>query len=226
MKQAEHCQDCGAPANERAQRCAYCGSAFSPESIAADPERSLSELSALPAPSVEQCLVIAELYLVAGKNTHSIQVLERLLARAPSHPRAHLLLCMALLGFNQEVVQSGIHRDRIIAHLAWLRAHAPELRESRWIEHYLAMEDQWQAGEVAAAQRDGEAAVAEFPGNYLLHFMLGLAFCHFGAIAQASIDEVRRAHAHFSLAAEINPRFTPAVANARALADYLTRVLS
>lgn len=221
MVQLEKCPTCGAPVNEHVRRCSYCGSTFAQEFIADDPQRSLSELSAIPAPSLDQCLIIAELYLVHGKNSHAIQVLERLLERAPDHPRAHLLLCMALLGFNQEVVQSGIHRDRILAHLSWLRDRAPDLRERRWLEHYLTMEAYWHAGEVAEAQRYGQTAVAEFPENYLLHFMLGLALTHFGQASQATIEELRRAHTHFSLAAEINPRFTPAAANARALADYL-----
>lgn len=224
MRMALHCPSCGAPLDASAFRCSYCGSAFKEVSSREQQEARLAELHRAVSqrkPTFDEALELGELHLALGQNAHAADYLQQAVDGDPRAPRPRLLLCLALLGFNQQVVSSRTYADEIKTHFQWLQKNHPDMPEVEWLGYYLELERLAKDGNWKRGVERGRMAVEKFPENYLLQFMYGLALARFGRLEGMSREEYKQALHRFRIAAELNPNFEPAVKNVRALEEYL-----
>lgn len=162
-------------------------------------------------------------HLALGQNAHAEHYLRQAIELDPEAPRPRLLLCLALLGFNQPVVSSQTYREEIESQFDWLQRNRSGAPEVEWLGHYLELEHSMRRGDWQSGIGQGRIAVEKFPDNYLLQFMCGLALIHFGQTDGLTRGDFREALRRIRMSVELNPEFEPAVKNVRVLEDLAAR---
>lgn len=216
------CPFCGGP-NVRDQEITYCQFCGKDITRLTTPQQKQSRLSKLAneigrrPPTVDQMLELGELTLGLGQAAQAVTYLREVVKRDPesSHPR--LLLCMALLGFNQPGVDSSVHAREIGMQVAWLKEHYGDFPPVRWMNYYLELQALARSGDWPRAVALGKQALDEFPENYLLNSMMAVALLRFGKTAGLTKQDFQIAQKFLKAAAELNPDYTPAVRNSHAL---------
>ncbi len=220
------CPYCGGPnvKDEQITNCQYCGKPISRLTTIQQKQSRLSKLAneiGRRPPSVEKMLELGELTLGLGQAAQAVTYLREVVKRDPeaSHPR--LLLCLALLGFNQPGVDSTVHAREIGLHVAYLKEHYIDFMPVKWMNYYLEMQALSRTGDWPRAVALGKQALDEFPDNYLLNSMMSVALLRFGKTAGLTKQDYQMALKYMVKAADINPDYTPAVRNARAIQKKL-----
>lgn len=221
------CPFCGAPnvKDQEITYCQYCGKAITRLTTTLQKQSRLSKLAneiGRRPPSVEQMLELGELTLGLGQAAQAVTYLREVVKRDPegSHPR--LLLCMALLGFNQPGVDSSVHAREIGLHVAWLKEHYVDFAPVRWLNYYLELQALARSGDWPRAVALGKQALDEFPDNYLINSMMAVALLRFGKTVGLTKQDYQIAQKFLKAAAELNPDYTPAVRNSHALEKKIT----
>ncbi|MCX7682368.1 MAG: hypothetical protein N2508_10495 [Anaerolineae bacterium] len=220
------CPSCGASFELYTSRCPYCGRLGSTFTTSEQRRARLNELKQIisrRAPDYAEALELGELSLTLGQVAHAEEYLRCAIELDPAAMRPRLLLCLALLGFNQPALNPYPDTDEIQKHFTWLREHHPDLPEVQWLTHYFELSQLMQKRDWKTAIQRGSTAVSEFPDNYLLQFMYALALVRFGDIEGLTQADFRRAIHHMRLSAELNPGYEPAVKNIRALEELADR---
>jgi tetratricopeptide (TPR) repeat protein len=174
-------------------------------------------------PSYAEALELGELCLALDQIAHAEEYLQHAIELDLTAVRPRMLLCLLLLGFNRPVLNPHPDTDEIQKHLTWLCDHHPDLPEVRWLVHYFELDRLAQAGDWKTAIQRGNVAVSEFPDNYLLQFMYGMALIYFGDTKRLTRADYRLAIHHMRLAAELNPNYEPAAKNIKALEDLAAK---
>jgi tetratricopeptide (TPR) repeat protein len=221
------CPYCGAPVKAESTNCPYCGKNFSRLTTVQQKQSRLSKLAVeigRKTPTVEQMLELGELTLALGQNAQSVNYLRAVIKHTPEAAHPRLLLCLALLGFNQPNVESSVHAKEIGMHVAWLKEHYVDFPPVIWMNYYLEMQRLSRTGDWPRAVALGKQSVDEFPDNYLLHSILAAALLRFGKTAGLSKQDYQMAMKYMKLAAELNPDYSPAVRNVKALEKMINKV--
>jgi tetratricopeptide (TPR) repeat protein len=79
------------------------------------------------------------------------------------------------------------------------------------------------SGDWPRAMAFGKKSIEEFPDNYLLHAMLAVATLRFGKTETLTKADYQAALKHMRIAADIDPDYTPAVNNIRALEKIIVK---
>ena len=216
------CPYCGAPnvTDQEINSCQYCGKSISRLTTVQQKQSRLSKLAneiGRKPPTKEQMMELGELTLGLGQTAQAVNYLRAVIKLDPEAAHPRLLLCLALLGFNQPGVESSVHAREIGMHVAWLKEHYVDFPPVRWLSYYLEMQRLSRIGDWPRAVAVGKQALDEFPNNYLLNSMLAAALLRFGKTAGLTKQDYQMALKYMKKAAELNPDYTPAVRNSRAL---------
>lgn len=217
-----NCPSCGGQFEISSGRCPYCGRLNPVLTTSEQREARLNELRQTlrqRTPSYEEALELGELSLTLGQVAHAEEYLRYAIELDSTAMRPRLLLCLALLGFGQPILNPYPDTDEIQRHFTWLRDHHPDSPEVRWLAHYFELDRLRKEGNWKAAIKRGSQAISEFPDNYLLQFMYALALVRFGDIKKLKQADFRLAIHHMRLSAELNPNYEPAVKNVKALEE-------
>ncbi len=216
------CPYCGAPnlKDQDITSCQFCGKAISRLTTVQQKQSRLSKLAneiGRRPPTMEQMLELGELTLGLGQSAQAVNYLRAVIKHdaEAAHPR--LLLCLALLGFNQPGIDSSVHAKEIGLHVAWLKEHYVDFAPVRWLNYYLELQRLSRTQDWPRAVALGKQALDEFPDNYLLNAMLAVALLRFGKTAGLTKQDLQVALKYMTKAAELNPDYTPAIRNSRAL---------
>lgn len=227
MRTVPGCPYCGGPHKEEVEICQYCGKSIQRQTTVEQKKSRLSKLShdiGRKPPTVEQMLELGELTLGLGQNHRAVDYFRAVIKVEQDDPHPHLLLLLTLLGFNQPRVESEIHAREIGKLIVWLKENAPDAPSTRWVNYYLEMQRLSRAGDWPRAIAFGKKSIEEFPDNYLLHGMLAVAMLRFGKTASLTKADYQAALKHMRIAAGIDPDYTPAVNNVRALEKIIVKM--
>jgi len=226
MSDSGICLGCGAPLEPATAQCPYCGRAAR---LLTNEGQKHERIQALAAQAQGRGLTAAEntelgeLYCELGQTAPAIRAFREAISQAPDLPAPRLLLCLALLGYNQRLAETDLRGRDFQEHFQYLKKHHPDLPHLRWMELYIEMGALSKSGNWRKAQQVGEKAISEFPDNYLLQFMYALALLRFGDTEGLLRPALEKAQHHMRLASELCPAYEPAAKNVEALRELVLK---
>lgn len=224
MSEMLHCAACDAPLEATLAHCPACRRALQPF---ASPEQQqarihdLCQTIAYRAPAYGEATELGELYLALGQPAEAEAALRLAINSNPSAMRPRFLLCLALMGFNQPVLTSKMSEDEFQAHCRWLHTHYANVPGVRWLGFCVELDRMYQEGDWQPAKELARAASAEFPDNYILQFMYGLALLRFGDTDGLTRADLQMGLDYLQLAARLNPNYEPAMKAAAFILDLI-----
>jgi tetratricopeptide (TPR) repeat protein len=221
------CPFCGGPLKTDVTNCHFCGKNISRLTTIQQKQSRLSKLAleiGRKPPTPEQMLELGELTLGLGQNAQAVNYLRAVIKHSPEAAHPRLLLCLALLGFNQPNIESSVHAKEIGLHVAWLKEHYVDFPPVKWMNYYLEMQRLSRTGDWPRAVALGKQAVDEFSENYLLQSILAAALLRFGKTAGLSKQDYQMALRYMKQAADLNPDYTPAVRNIKVLEKMIAKL--
>ena len=220
------CSACGAALDAGTYRCRYCGHLM--QGVTSDEQRQIriDELRLIAARRQLlgfERLEIGELFLASGRPALAEEQLRKAIDLEGTAPRPHVLLALAILGFNRPTLPTQVDPNDFREQVDWLRTNHPELPETRWLGFYDELNRLWEARDWRRGIAVGATAVDQFPDNYLLQYYYAMALLHFGKTDELKRQDYKEALRHMRISAELNPIFEPAVKNVSTIEYYATQ---
>jgi tetratricopeptide (TPR) repeat protein len=224
-KMAFRCVVCGVPLRRSRLRCTCCGQSdqtIVPWEQKRNRIRELRELSQSEELSADGRLELGKLLFATGEIPSAEDNLRQAVELNPDSAQARILLCLALMGFNQAVGNCLRKSDEATANIEWLMAKHPGLPEVRWLGQVLELERLQNLRDWPSAIECGRMATAQFPDNYIVHFMHSVSLAAFGERdPNGHKEDLAAALRHARLAVGLQPAFEPARKNMKTIEELL-----